>query len=110
MQKSNSNKVVRKEVRSTIKNVLDIAENVTTDEDAFTKIAATVKVENTTENLVQFQNAINEISEASYEACYGSNSSLVLPEDTQALIKKFEKAVNDSNLLKQGIFLADSYA
>ena len=96
MQKSNSNKVVRKEVRSTIKNVLDIAENVTTDEDAFTKITATIKVENTTENLVQFQNAINEISEASYEACYGSNSSLVLPEDTQALIKKFEKAVNDS--------------
>ena len=96
MQKSNSNKVVRKEVRSTIKNVLNIAENVTTDEDAFTKIASTLKVENTTENLVQFQNAINEISEASYEACHGSNSSLVLPEDTPVLIKQFEKAVNDS--------------
>ena len=96
VQKSNSNNIVRKEVRSTIKNVLDIAENVTTDEDAFTRITATIKVENTTENLVQFQNAINEISEATYEACHGSNSSLVLPEDTLVLIKQFEKAVNDS--------------
>ena len=96
MQKSNSNNIVRKEVRSTIKNVLDIAENVTTDEDAFTKITATLKVENTTENLVQFQNAINEISEATYEACHGSNSSLVLPEDTPVLIKQFKKAINDS--------------
>ena len=50
--------MVRKEVRSTIKNVLDIAENVTTDEYAFTRITATIKVKNTTENLVQFQNAI----------------------------------------------------
>ena len=83
-------------MRSTIKNVLDIAENVTTDEDAFTKITATLKVKNTTENLVQFQNAINEISEATYEACHGSNSSLVLPEDTPVLIKQFKNAVNDS--------------
>ena len=95
MQKSNSNNIARKEVRSTIKNVLDIAENITTDEDAFTKITATLKFENTTENLVQFQNAINEISEATYEACHGSNSSLVLPEDTPVLIKQFKKAVND---------------
>ena len=96
MQKSNSNNLVRKEVRSTIKNVLDIAENITTDEDTFTKFATTVEVENTTENLVQFQNAINEISDASYEACYGSNNSLVLPGDTPELIRKFENAVNDS--------------
>ena len=96
MQKSNSNNIVRKEVKSTIKNVLDIAENITTDEDTFTKFATTIEVENTTENLVQFQNAINEISDASYEACYGSNNSLVLPEDTPVLIRKFEKAVNDS--------------
>ena len=95
MQKSNSNNIVRKEVRSTIKNALDIAENVTTDEDGFTRITATIKVENTTENLVQFQNAINEISEATYEACHGSNSSLVLPKDTPVLINQFEKAVND---------------
>ena len=94
-RKSNSNNIVRKEVRSTIKNVLDTAENVTTDEDAFTRITATLKVKNTTENLVQFQNAINEISEATYEACHGSNSSLVLPEDTPVLIKQFEKAVID---------------
>ena len=61
------------------------------------KLFSTLKVENTTENLVQFQNTINEISEASYEACHGSNNSLVLPEDTPVLIKQFEKAVNDSN-------------
>ena len=95
MQKSNSSKIVRKEVRSTVKNALDLTENVTTDEEAFTKIAATLKVENTTENFVQFQNAMNEISEASYEACYGSNTTLVLPEETPVLIKKFERAVHD---------------
>ena len=96
MQKSNSNKIVRKEVRYAIKNVLDTAENITTDKDAFMKITASIKVENTTENFVQFQNAINEISEASYEACHGSDSNLVLPEETQALIDKFEKAVQDN--------------
>ena len=95
MQKSSSDKVARKEVRSAIKNVLDTTENVTTDKEAFTKIAAKIKVKNTTENFVQFQNAINEISEASYEACYGSNVSLVLLEETQELIKKFKKAVDD---------------
>ena len=95
MQKSSSDKVARKEVRAAIKNVLNIAENVTTDKEAFTRIATTVKVKNTTENFVQFQNAMNEISEASYEACYGSNVSLVLLEETQELISKFEMAVED---------------
>ena len=96
MQKLNSNEIVRKEVRSAIKNVLDILENVTTDKDAFMKIALSIKVENTTEKFVQFQNAINEISEASYEACNGSDSNLVLPEEIQALIDKFKKAVQDN--------------
>ena len=95
IQKSNSNKIVRREVRSAIKNILDTAENVTTDKDAFTKIATSIKIEKTAEKFVQFQNAISEISEASYEACHGSDSNLVLPEDTQALIDKFEKAVQD---------------
>ena len=96
MQKSISNHIVRKEVRSAIKNALNVVENVTTDEDAFTTIATSVKIENTTENFVQFQNAINEISEASYEACYGSNSSLVVPAETPVLINKFKEAVTDS--------------
>ena len=100
MQKSNSNKIVRKEVRSAIRNILDTAENVTTDKDAFVKIATAIKVENTTEKFVQFQNAINEISEASYEACHGSDSNLVLPEETQALIDKFEKAVKDNKSIE----------
>ena len=95
MRKSSSDKVARKEVRAAIKNVLKIADNVTTDKEAFTKIATTIKVKNTTENFVQFQNAMNEISEASYEACYGSNVSLVLLEETQELISKFKKAVED---------------
>ena len=95
MQKSNSNEVARKEVRYAIKNVLNITENVTTDKEAFTKIAATIEVKNITENFVRFQNAMNEISEASYEACYGSNVSLVLLEETQELISKFKKAVED---------------
>ena len=38
-QKINSSKFVRKEVRHTTKKVLDIAENVTTDKEAFAKIA-----------------------------------------------------------------------
>ena len=97
MQKSISNNIVRKQVRSTIKNALKIVEDVTTDEDAFVTIAATVEIENTTENFVQFQNAINEISEASYEACYGSDSSLVALAETPVLIDKFTKAINDSN-------------
>ena len=97
MQKSISNNIVRKQVRSTIKNALNIVEDVTTDEDAFVTIAATVEIENTTENFVQFQNAINEISEASYEACYGSDSSLVALAETLVLIDKFTKAINDSN-------------
>ena len=96
MQKSNFSKIIRKEVRFAIKNVLDTAGNITTDEDAFMKITASIKVENTTENFVQFQNAINEISGASYEACHGSDSNLVQPEETQALIDKFEKAVQDN--------------
>ena len=100
MQKSSSNSIVRKEVRSTIKNVFNVAENVTTDEDTFAKIATTIEVENTTENLVQFQNAMNEISDASYEACHGSNSGLVLSEEIPILINKFEKAVNDSKSTK----------
>jgi len=95
-QKASSNKVVRKEVRSTIKRVLDVAENVTTDKEAFTKIATSIKVKNTTENFVQFQNAINEISEVTYEACYGSNDNLVLPEETPILIEKFESAVHNN--------------
>ena len=97
MQKANSNKVVRKQVRSIIKRVLDVAEDVTTDKEAFTKIATSIKVENITENFVQFQNAINEISEATYEACYGSNDSLVLPEETPILIENFENAVHNNN-------------
>ena len=95
MQKSNSNKVVRKEVRSTIKNALDLTENVTTDQEAFTKITETLKITNNTENFVQFQNAVNEISDASYEACYGSEGNLVLLEETPVLIDKFEKVVHD---------------
>ena len=95
MQRSNFSKIVRKEVRSVINNVLDTAGNITTDEDAFMKITASIKVENTTENFVQFQNTINEISGASYEACHGSDSNLVQPEETQTLIDKFEKAVQD---------------
>ena len=97
MQKSISNDIVRKQVRSTIKNALKIVEDVTTDEDAFITIAATVEIQNTTENFVHFQNAINEISEASYEACYGSDSSLVALAETPVLIDKFTKAINDSN-------------
>ena len=97
MQKSISNNIVRKQVRSTIKNALNIVEDVTTDEDAFVTIAATVEIENTTENFVQFQNSINEISEASYEACYGSESNLVTLAETPVLIDKFTKAINDSN-------------
>ena len=97
MQKSISNSIVRKQVRSTIKNALSIVEDVTTDEDAFTTIAATAEIENSTENFVQFQNAISEISEASYEACYGSDSSLVTPTETPVLIDKFTNAINDSN-------------
>ena len=38
---------------------------------------------------------MNEISEASYEACHGSESNLVLPEETLMLIDKFEKAVHE---------------
>ena len=38
---------------------------------------------------------MSEISEASYEACYGSDSNLVLLEETPVLINKFEKAVHD---------------
>ena len=96
MQKSISNHIVRKEVRSAIKNVLNVVENVTTDEDAFTTIATLVKIENTTENFVHFQNAINKISEASYEACYGLNHSLVVPAETPVLINKFKEAVTES--------------
>ena len=97
IQKSNSDKVAREEIRSAIKNVLDTTENVTTDKEAFTKIAATIKVKNTTENFVHFQNAMSEISEASYEACHGSSGSLVVLEKTQELINKFKKAVHDKN-------------
>ena len=96
MQKSNSSKIVRKEVRSTIKNALDLADNVTTDQEAFTKLTETLEIKNDTEKFVQFQNAMNEISEASYEACYGSDSNLVFLEETPALINKFEKAVHDN--------------
>ena len=96
MQKSISNHIVRKEVRSAIKNALNVVENITTDEDAFTTIATLVKIENTTENFVQFQNAINKISEASYEACYGLNHSLVVPAETPVLINKFREAMTES--------------
>ena len=104
IQKSNSNKMVRKEVRSTIKNALDLTENVTTDQEAFTKITETLKIKNNTENFVQFQNAMNEISEASYEACHGSESNLILPGETLVLIDKFEKAVHEkkSNEARHG--------
>ena len=95
-QKTISSRVVRKEVRSTIKNVLHLSENITTDKEAFAKIAETIKVRNTTENFVKFQNAINEISEASFEACYGSNSSLVLPEETPVLIETFKVAAKNN--------------
>ena len=105
MQKSNSSKVVQKEVRTTVKNALDLTENVTTDEETFTKIAETLKVENTTENFIQFQNAMNEISKASYEACYGPDSNLVLPEETPVLIENFKKAVqNDKSNEARRIF------
>ena len=95
-QKTSSSRVVRKEIRSAIKNTLNLSENITTDKEAFAKLAKTIKVINTTENFVKFQNAINEISEASYEACYGSSSSLVLPEETPVLIEKFKVAANKS--------------
>ena len=94
IQKSNSNKIVRKEIRSTINNTLDIAENITTDQEAFTKITETLKIKSNIKKFVQFQNAMNEISEASYEACHGSESNLVLPGETLVLIDKFEKAVH----------------
>ena len=41
---------------------------------------------------MKFRNAINEISQASFEACYGSSSSLVLPEETPTSIEKFKEA------------------
>ena len=45
---------------------------------------------------MKFQNAINEISEAIFEACYGSSSSLVLLEETSVLIEKFKEAAKNN--------------
>ena len=102
MQKATTNTVVRKEIRSTIKNVLNLTENVAVDKEAFTKLTANIEVENTTEYFVQFQNAVNEISEASYEACYGPKNKFALAEETPVLINNFEKAVhNDSSKTRQ---------
>ena len=92
VQKATTNTVVRKEIRSTIKDVLNLTENVVIDKEAFTKLTTKIEVENSTEYFVQFQNAINEISIASYEACYGSKNTLVLAEETPVLINNFEKA------------------
>ena len=92
MQKETTNTVVRKEIRSTIKDVLNLTENVAMDKVAFTELTANIEVENTTEHFVQFQNAINEISIASYEACYGPKNKFALAEETPVLINNFEKA------------------
>ena len=92
MQKAATNTVVRQEIRSTIKEVLNLTENVAMDKEAFTKLTAKIEVENTTEHFVQFQNAVNEISKANYEACYGPKNTLALAEEMPVLINNFEKA------------------
>ena len=95
MQKATTNTVVRKEIRSTIKDVLNLTENVAIDKEAFTKLTAKIEVENSTEYFVQFQNAVNEISVASYEACYGPKNTLALAEEIPVLISNFEKTVHN---------------
>ena len=92
MQKATTNTVVRREIRSTIKDILNLTENVAMDKEAFTKLTAKIEVENSTEYFVQFQNAVNEISIASYEACYGPKNKSALAEETPVLINNFETA------------------
>ena len=104
MQKATTNTVVRKEIRSTIKNVLNLTENIVVDKEAFTKLSAKLDIENSTEYFVQFQNAINEISETSYEACYGSKDKLALAEEIPILIDNFKKIVDSESSETRYIF------
>ena len=104
MQKATTNTVVRKEIRSTIKNILNLTENVVVDEEAFTKLSSRLDIENSTEYFVQFQNAVNEISETSYEACYGSKDKLALAEEIPILIDNFDKIVDSESSETRYIF------
>jgi len=99
-QKIRSYKLVRKEVRRTTRKVLNIAENLATDKEAFAKIAKLLKVENSVENFMQFQSVVNEMSDASNEACYGSPNSLVHTKDTSTWIDKYNKAINEKKFIE----------
>ena len=99
-QKISSSKFVRKEVRHMTKKVLNIAENVTTDKEAFAKIAKVLKIKNSVENFMQFQSAVNEMSDANNEACYGSPNSLVHTKDTSTWIDRYNKAIRGKKFIE----------